>query len=65
MFSNMEGVRETRNVTKFWSENSDDLEDLSEDGSIILKLVLKIRMGGCGLGSSGSGTGTDAGSCKQ
>jgi hypothetical protein len=44
--------------TRFWSENlkgRDCLEDLGIDGKILEWILGKIRVGRCGLDSSGSG----------
>jgi hypothetical protein len=55
--------------TQFWSENlkgRDNSEDLSVDGKITLDWIFReIRVGRCGLDSSGSGYGPVAGSCEQ
>jgi hypothetical protein len=46
-----------RNTFKAWQKNAKERQDLEEPGAdwkVILKLILKLVIGKCGLDSSGS-----------
>jgi len=59
-------VREDRNASMslIVEPGRKTLEDLAVNGSILLNCILK-RVGGCGLGSSGSALCQHAGCCKH
>ena len=61
-------IGEKMNAYKFWWGNlneRDFLENLVIDGRVIVKCILKKRMGGCELDSSGSGKGQVVCCCEH
>jgi hypothetical protein len=54
-------------MQRFCSENEgmSHLVDLEVDGSILLKFILRMKMGGCKLNYSGLRQGTVIGSCEH